>query len=80
MSDEDKFDTILKEITTMKTIIVEVLKPAVSQTYTNKDDIAHIRGKVRIGQYITCGFVLVIIKSIYSIITKHPPTLPPHVH
>jgi hypothetical protein len=65
MSDDDKFTKILEEMVTLRTTVVKVLEPAASQAYTNKEDIASMRWKIKIGQYVTGGFVVAIIKSVY---------------
>lgn len=75
MTDEKKHTDVMTALAEIKTELNLIVKPAVSQTYDNKDDIIKIKSFLSIvkwvGTSISAIFMFITIRSIWTWIKPH---------
>lgn len=74
-TDEEKHTQIMTRLQDLNTKFDEVIKPAITQTYENKDDIIKIKFFQSITKYIgglvTTAVMFVTVRSIWDWIKSH---------
>lgn len=75
MTDEEKHTKVMIALAKINTTLIEVVKPAIKQTYDNKDDIIKIKSFQSITKYIgtliSSLVMFIAIRSVWDWIKHH---------
>lgn len=75
MTDEEKYTVIMTQLENLNTKFDEVIKPAITQTYNNKDEILKLQFFQSITKYvgtlITSLVMFITIRSLWDWLKPH---------